>query len=165
MKQRLRVETVAERPVPVVGTGAVRNNVGMVVPAVSLAFEGGTLVVTGPDRAVLASIPHCQPDPRSGTFRAEAFQYRSVVEHLRRQSIPYEDKARQYQPTPWLLRTSRDPFPHQTEALSAWWDAGGRGIVVLPTGTGKTFLAVLAISRASRPALVVTPTIDLLNQW
>jgi superfamily II DNA or RNA helicase len=38
-------------------------------------------------------------------------------------------------------------------------------VVVLPTGTGKTFLAVLAIYRAARPALVVTPTIDLLNQW
>src|SRR5206468_11134537 len=41
----------------------------------------------------------------------------------------------------------------------------GRGLVVLPTGTGKTFVAVLAIARAGRPALVVTPTIDLLNQW
>src|SRR5262249_39509424 len=29
----------------------------------------------------------------------------------------------------------------------------------------KTFLAVLAIYRAARPALVITPTIDLLNQW
>src|SRR5262249_44371215 len=40
-----------------------------------------------------------------------------------------------------------------------------RGIVVLPTGTGKTHLAVLAIHRAGRPTLVITPTIDLLNQW
>jgi sugar phosphate isomerase/epimerase len=45
------------------------------------------------------------------------------------------------------LRTSRDPFPHQTEALTAWWGAGGRGVVVLPTGTGKTHLAVMAISK------------------
>ena len=42
---------------------------------------------------------------------------------------------------------------------------GGRGVVVLPTGTGKTYLAILAIHRAARPALVITPTIDLLNQW
>ncbi len=38
-------------------------------------------------------------------------------------------------------------------------------MVVLPTGTGKTFLAILAINKTGRPALVVTPTIDLLNQW
>ena len=36
---------------------------------------------------------------------------------------------------------------------------------MLPTGTGKTFVAILAIQKASRPTLVVTPTIDLLNQW
>jgi superfamily II DNA or RNA helicase len=137
----------------------------MELPAVVLNFEGGTLVVTGPDQGRLASLPHCRPDPRAGVHRAEAIHYRALVEHLRQQKIPYEDKARQYQPSPWRLRTSRDPFPHQTEALAAWWNAGGRGVVVLPTGTGKTFLAVLAINKAARPTLVVTPTIDLLNQW
>ena len=35
----------------------------------------------------------------------------------------------------------------------------------MPTGTGKTYLAVLAIERAARPAWIVTPTIDLLHQW
>jgi superfamily II DNA or RNA helicase len=137
----------------------------MDVPVVCLKFEGGTLVVTGPDPIRLATLPHCRPDPRSGELRAEAFHYRTLVEYLRKENIPYDDKARQYQPSPWLLQTSRDPFPHQSEALSVWWNAGGRGVVVLPTGTGKTFLAVLAIQRAGRPTLVITPTIDLLNQW
>ncbi len=36
---------------------------------------------------------------------------------------------------------------------------------MLPTGTGKTFLAILAIHKVGRPTLVITPTIDLLNQW
>ena len=34
-----------------------------------------------------------------------------------------------------------------------------------PTGTGKTHLANLAIETAGRPTLVITPTIDLMNQW
>src|SRR5207302_2533414 len=55
--------------------------------------------------------------------------------------------------------------PPQTEALETWCKQGNRGVVVLPTGTGKTHLAILAVSRTARPALVVTPTIDLLNQW
>ncbi len=98
-------------------------------------------------------------------MRAEARCYRAIVEHLRERRIPYEDKARQYAPAHWTLRTSRDPFPHQTEAVAAWWHGNGRGVVVLPTGTGKTHLAILAIHHAERPALVITPTIDLLNQW
>jgi superfamily II DNA or RNA helicase len=130
-----------------------------------LTFDRGTIVVTGGQPECLAELPGVQPDPRAGVHRAEARYYRPIVEHLRRHSIPYEDKARTYQATPWPLRTSRDPFPHQTEALDAWWKAGARGIVVLPTGTGKTHVAVLAIHKAARPALVVTPTIDLLNQW
>jgi superfamily II DNA or RNA helicase len=36
---------------------------------------------------------------------------------------------------------------------------------VLPTGTGKTHLANLAIEKAKRPTLIITPTIDLMNQW
>ncbi len=132
---------------------------------IQLRFDGGTLVITGaaPDR--LASLPDCRLDPRSGTYRAEARSYRTLVEHLRRERLPYRDEARAYQPSPWPLHSARVPFPHQTEALETWWGAGGRGVVVLPTGTGKTFLAVLAIHRAARPALVITPTIDLLNQW
>jgi superfamily II DNA or RNA helicase len=133
-------------------------------PPLHLAFEGGTLRVTGAPEQV-ATLPHCQFDQRTNTHRAEGRYYRALVEHLRKHRIAYTDEARAYRPTPWPLRTSRDPFPHQTEALNTWWNAGGRGVVVLPTGTGKTFLAILAIQKAGRPALVVTPTIDLLHQW
>jgi superfamily II DNA or RNA helicase len=130
----------------------------------TLRFDGGTLLVSGPPD-VLDSLPHGQFDPRTGAHRAEGRWYRPLVEHLRSRQIPYTDEARQYQPTPWKLRDTRTPFPHQQEAVDLWWQQGGRGVVVLPTGTGKTFVAVLAIARAGRPALVVAPTIVLMNQW
>jgi superfamily II DNA or RNA helicase len=130
-----------------------------------LAFDGGTLVVSGADPELLAALPGCRLDPRCGGYRAEACHYRAIVEFLRARKLPYKDEARSYQPTSWRLRSERKPFPHQAEALEAWWQNGGRGVVVLPTGTGKTFLALLAITRTARPAMVITPTIDLLNQW
>src|SRR5258708_3406163 len=132
---------------------------------IHLAWDAGTIVVTGPNPEQLAELPFCQSDPRSGTVRAEARHYRTLVEHLRKLSIAYKDEARSYDRTAWELVDQRKPFPHQAEAVETWWQAGGRGIVVLPTGTGKTFVAILAIHKAQRPALVVTPTIDLLNQW
>jgi superfamily II DNA or RNA helicase len=132
---------------------------------IEVGFEAGTLNVGGAAAPQLAALPGCQLDPRLGTYRAEARHYRSLIEHLHRHKIPFSDKALAYQRTPWPLRISRDPFPHQVEALDTWWHRGARGVVVLPTGTGKTHLAVLAIARTGRPALVVTPTIDLLNQW
>lgn len=130
-----------------------------------LAFDGGTLTISGGPETMLATLPECRLDPRSGTFRAEARWYRRLVEHLRQHKIPYRDEARLFQPTPWPLRKKRPPFPHQVEGLETWWQSGARGVVVLPTGTGKTYLALLAIERTGRPTLVATPTIDLLHQW
>lgn len=130
-----------------------------------LAFDAGTIVVTGGSPERLAALPFLKHDSRAAVYRAEARHYRPLVEHLRAAKIAYADDARAYQLTPWPLRISRDPFPHQREAVSAWWQRGGKGVVVLPTGTGKTFVAVLAVSQVGRPSLVVTPTIDLMSQW
>jgi superfamily II DNA or RNA helicase len=132
---------------------------------IHLSFDGGTLVVSGAEPERLGALPGCRFDPRSASYRAEARCYRALVEHLREHRLAYKDEARAYQPTAWQLKDPREPFPHQTEALETWLKQGARGVVVLPTGTGKTFLAILAIHRAARPALVITPTIDLLNQW
>ena len=71
---------------------------------------------------------------------------------------------------PYLLDTSLPPLdvvprPYQQEALAAWSAAGARGMVVLPTGAGKTVLALTAIAALQVTTLVVVPTIDLLHQW
>ncbi len=130
-----------------------------------LAFDEGTLVVEGPREDDEPGLPGVKFDFRTRQFRAEAIWYRTVVEQLRQQKHPYQDAARAYEPTPWRLKVAKDAFPHQVEGLKAWWEAGGRGVVVLPTGTGKTHLANLCIERTGRPTLVITPTIDLMNQW
>jgi superfamily II DNA or RNA helicase len=57
------------------------------------------------------------------------------------------------------------PRPYQEEALDAWVGAGGRGLVVLPTGAGKTMLALAVIARAGVRPLIVVPTLELLKQW
>src|SRR5919204_6939499 len=57
------------------------------------------------------------------------------------------------------------PRPYQEDALAAWLAADGRGVVVLPTGAGKTVLALMAIERLALRTLVVVPTIELLAQW
>ena len=132
---------------------------------VQLTFDAGTLALTGGDAEALATLPGVRWDARTSCHRAEAKHYRAIVEQLLRAKIAFHDEARAYQKIAWPLRTSRDPFPHQREAVDAWQDQRGRGVVVLPTGTGKTFVAILAIHRMERPALVVTPTLDLMSQW
>jgi superfamily II DNA or RNA helicase len=130
-----------------------------------LSFDAGTLVVEGPRGEEELGLPGVKFDARTRAFRAEAIWYRTIVEHMRKNKQPYSDVARAYEPSAWHLQVAKKAFPHQVEGLKAWWDGGGRGVVVLPTGTGKTHLANMAIEKAGRPTLVVTPTIDLLNQW
>jgi len=47
----------------------------------------------------------------------------------------------------------------------AWELAGCRGIVVLPTGAGKTIVALAAMARSGLSALCLVPTRVLLDQW
>lgn len=57
------------------------------------------------------------------------------------------------------------PRPYQRDAVDAWLRTGGCGIVVLPTGAGKTIVAFDAVARLGVRTLVVVPTIELLRQW
>src|SRR5207245_1182715 len=133
------------------------NNTYMANASVEISFEGGTVLISASPPDIIKALPGCCIDHRVGAYRAEARHYRAIVEWLRKNDVPYRDGARQYEHVSWTLRTSRDPFPHQTEALEAWCNGNRRGVVVLPTGTGKTHLAIMGIHRVSRPAIVVTP--------
>ena len=46
--------------------------------------------------------------------------------------------------------------------LESSWSAG---VIVLPTGAGKSYVGQMAIASVQRGTLVVAPTIDLMNQW
>ncbi|MBI4615792.1 MAG: DEAD/DEAH box helicase family protein [Planctomycetes bacterium] len=101
----------------------------------------------------------------AGELRLPAPAYRDLVVLLANRGERFEDRARAYAEVAWREVHPRRPFPHQTEALEAWWRAGGRGVVALPTGAGKSHVAILAMQRARRSALVVVPTLDLMEEW
>ncbi len=131
---------------------------------IHIQFDSGTLVLTG-EEGILKSLPGCRFDQRSRNFRAEGRYYRAIIEHLEKERLPYQNEAQAYDRTPWPMRVSREPFYYQAEGLETWWNRGARGVVVLPTGAGKTYLAMMAIERVGRPTLVVTPKVALMDQW
>jgi superfamily II DNA or RNA helicase len=131
---------------------------------INLRFDAGTLELTGvPENFALPAI--CRPDRRTRGHRAPACAYAEVVTCLFRAGIEYTDQARAYTELGASLVLHREPRPFQTEALEAFRKANGRGVVVLPTGAGKSHLAVLAIAERRRSTLVVVPTLDLVRQW
>ncbi|HEY3493586.1 MAG TPA: DEAD/DEAH box helicase family protein [Polyangiaceae bacterium] len=131
---------------------------------VELAFVAGTLELRGlPREREISS--ECRWDARSACHRAPALAYAEIVLALRREGIAYEDRARAYPELEARLVVQREPRPFQTEALAAFRSAGGRGVIVLPTGAGKSHVGLLAIADRRRSALVVAPTLDLVRQW
>lgn len=134
-------------------------------PGIRLAFMAGTLEVWGLDAASDVLPACCLWDARTACHRAPAMAYAEVVLALRRRKLAYLDEARRYGVLGANLRMRRAPRPYQSEALQAWKGAMGRGVVVLPTGAGKSHLAVMAIDDRRRDTLVVAPTLDLVRQW
>ncbi len=129
-----------------------------------LSFDQGTLLLAGEDVAAL-ELPACVEDSRVGAWRAPARRYREIVLALKDRGVEFEDSAREYDKLELVSRLERTPYPYQEEAIAEWEKADRSGVVVLPTGAGKTFVAQLAMESAERPTLVVAPTIDLMQQW
>jgi superfamily II DNA or RNA helicase len=129
-----------------------------------LGFEAGTLVIDGLEQD--ADPPEKLTwDDRIERFRGRAIDYREILAALLRRGFTVVDQARDYAESAFRMRERLEPYQHQQEALDAWKTGGKRGLVVLPTGAGKTYVAQMAIEEVNRSALVVVPTIDLMNQW
>jgi len=132
-------------------------------PAWVLRFQDGTLLVEG---APLEALPEGFVfDDRVGCPRGPGWQYAPLVRQMVAAGQPFADQARSWEPLARRPLTPRRPRDYQREALAAWEGAQRRGAVLLPTGSGKSFVAEMAIARTRRPALVVAPTLDLVGQW
>lgn len=127
-----------------------------------LWYEDGTLLVEGLETWGEELLHY---DDRVSLYRAPAYLYRKVLAALVHEGWSVRDMARAYEEVALSLVDPPDPYEHQSSAIEAWNKGGKRGVVILPTGAGKTFVAQLAIQEVSRSALILVPTIDLLNQW
>ncbi len=63
------------------------------------------------------------------------------------------------------LLDPRTPRPYQREALDRWRASNARGTIVLPTGAGKTLVALMAVDELRTGACIVAPTRALVAQW
>ncbi len=104
-------------------------------------------------------------DERTGEYRALAKQYRDVVLALHRNHIPYLDKAKGFSPLILNWTDPREARDYQREAHQHWQRNGKRGVVTLPTGSGKSFLGMNCILSTQRSSLIIAPTLDLVAQW
>ena len=129
-----------------------------------LSYDRGTLILHPPPKGK-AWIDYATWDDRIEKFRIPASYYCSLVEALEQNNIDFIDAAKDFLALDVVMRSSKEPYTHQLEALEAWKKAQRQGVVVLPTGAGKTYLAQLAMASTPRSTLIVVPTLDLMHQW
>ncbi|WP_407541304.1 DEAD/DEAH box helicase family protein [Deinococcus radiomollis] len=127
-----------------------------------LKYDRGTLIMWEVPQVVAHLFTW---DARSQLYRARGQFYREVSELLRGHGAPYRDEAARFQKLELSFARDITPYAHQKEALQAWKAAGRQGLVVLPTGAGKTLVAQLAMGATPRSTIICVPTIDLLHQW
>ncbi|MGB8507170.1 MAG: DEAD/DEAH box helicase family protein [Pyrinomonadaceae bacterium] len=129
-----------------------------------LRFDAGTLLLDGAHES--SHVPGAfRWDARVLRWRAPAYSYRQVISDLVRSGTPYADRARAYHEFDFPTKFIAEPRPYQREAIAEWRRHRRNGVVILPTGAGKSLVAQMAIEEVKRSTLVVVPTLDLMNQW
>ncbi|MSP63342.1 MAG: DEAD/DEAH box helicase [Myxococcales bacterium] len=145
------------------GGGLARSLLGG--PGVQLVFDRGTLLLRDlPPALDPADLPGILWDQRVAAWRAPARRYREIVIALVRKNVRFSDGVRPagQAPDAWPSIALR---PYQDAALCAWELSSRRGVVALPTGSGKTQVALAAMARTGLATLCLVPTRVLLEQW
>lgn len=134
----------------------------------SLEFVAGTLVLTGvPHR-------HIQKwfgdefwafDSRVNASRCDALFYSQVISVLRAHRIVFDDNVPEWRSVQWPADSLHELRAEQISAVDAWQTRGNRGCIVMPTGTGKTEVALSLMKAMAVSTLIVAPVRDLMYQW
>lgn len=129
---------------------------------VRLYYDKGSIVISG-----INQIPHSLIDPRTNQLRALALHYQDIITYLQNSEIGYEDNVMDLIPIQNLIMENSNLSlrPYQKKAIENWINAGKKGCMILPTGSGKTIIAIKLIEIINSSTLIVVPTLDLMEQW
>lgn len=127
-----------------------------------LSFDKGTVRI---ENSHLLRIPNTKYDKREKILRSYGLHYSEIVDYLSKSDLSFVDDAPNFIPSPVLQIKNLELRDYQRQAMANWEKSSMRGCVILPTGAGKTAIGIQAIAKVNGPALVVVPTIDLMEQW
>lgn len=126
---------------------------------VTLQYRKGVIIVTGLD-----TLPYCTADPMTNTLYSYGLNYKKIIEYLDDKNIEYDDRVLDLLPLKDLSRINVKLRDYQQEAVKNWCKVK-TGSIVLPTGAGKTMVALKIMEIVNSPTLIVVPTLDLIKQW
>ncbi len=148
----------------------------------TLDLRGRDLTITPPDEYVSLSFSallttlfgsylpalisrDIEQDKRYSFLRTYPIHFTAIKQALQQQGTLFTVAFEERPMLPFETTLALSSRPYQDEALANWLAESSAGVIVLPTGAGKTFVAAMAISETGLWTLAVVPTIDLLQQW
>lgn len=121
-----------------------------------LIFDHGTIVLLDGNVTRLRDLPGALWDTRITALRCPSCFHHALVAELRRRDVQFTDDVSETEPAPPSSMPEVSLRPYQEAALVAWQLADQCGTAVLPTGSGKTRLAIAAMARTNVPTLCPT---------
>lgn len=157
MKDEPRPTNVEQLPPPCCNVGIDMTP----TPPIQLEFDRGTLVLRG-----VARRRGWDFDWRIDALRTHAIEYAAARPALRQEfGSQFIDSVRVPPRVAWPVAQAVTLRPEQQAAVDSWLAASGRGCVIMPTGTGKTEVALAAMRQTRIATLIVAPVRDLMHQW
>ena len=126
---------------------------------VSILFDKGSLLIKGNIRT-----PYGRWDSRIGAYRAKSMYYSDIIDYFKESRISFQDKV-MHPPPIEFISCKITLRKYQERALFNWNRNNKKGIIVLPTAAGKTYVALKAICELKTQTLIIVPTLDLVDQW
>ena len=130
----------------------------------TLRFERGTLSLGALGGFAAEGTPAVW-DARTASYRVAAYRFAEIAKSADTRGVRVDGDLRQA----WEVRpgdlTKLDLRPYQVQALAAWNALSRRGVAVLPTGAGKTRVAIAAIAETGLPTAILCPTKVLAAAW
>ena len=128
-----------------------------------LFFDKGTICIKN---SQIQHIPQTKTDEKDSKIkRAYGLHYKEIIEYFKQSSLEYVDNTSKFLAAPLIETNNLNLRDYQNDAMNNWVNSGMRGCVILPTGAGKTVVGIKAIEKVNSSALVIVPTIDLMEQW
>jgi superfamily II DNA or RNA helicase len=103
-------------------------------------------------------------DSRVALWRCDASEYISIHRLLNKHKIPFDDQVPSWKRVSWSRVQLHTLRPEQEAAFAAW-KTSRRSVLVMPTGTGKTEVALSIMKETAVSTLIVAPIRDLMYQW
>ncbi|MHA1912219.1 MAG: DEAD/DEAH box helicase [Candidatus Kariarchaeaceae archaeon] len=136
--------------------------------SIKIKFDRGYDLIVETERleSIERSIPEKKYRIDEKSYHLPPYLYKSLIELLENEKLDYSiDKSI---PTDFSLGEklvlSTPLRPYQDEALNTWFNEK-KGIIILPTGSGKTIVGLAIIAKLNLKTIILVPTINLLYQW